>query len=182
MKLNLIAAAILVTLMSQVSFGTTTDGGMCLPAGRNQIQGHETWPWGMEAPFPWRGIQGIWMANVNGCSTYFTFKNLKNSDNEKILQIHEIDPTTCTSISKGAGYEEARVVTAVMIGKDGTYNMKVHSFRESDVIEANNKEYSSSASNKVVTVMTVNPVNVPTPVGTYQLYKVSADPDDVCKH
>jgi hypothetical protein len=183
MKINMMIAAILVTLMSQISWGATDNAGMCLPAGRNQIQrGGETWPWGMEVPFPWRGIQGIWMADVNGCSTYFTFKIVKNSADDKILQIHEVDPATCAAIAKGAGYEDARVVMAVMNGKNGPYNMEVHSFHEADVIEANNHEYSSSASNKVVTMMTVNPVSAPTQTGTYQLYKISTDPDDVCKH
>jgi hypothetical protein len=182
MRLKLILAAVMVTLTCQLSFAG--EGGMCLPTGQgqNQTQGHETWPWGMEVPFPWRGIQGLWMANINGCSTYFTFKIVKNVVDEKILQIHEINPVTCTLIAKGAGYEDDRVVMAVMNGKNGAYNMEVHSFRESDVAEANERGYTSSMSNKVVTMMTVSSVRASDQKGTYQLYKVSSNPDSACKH
>jgi hypothetical protein len=181
MKFNLFAAVI-VTVFLSTAFGATD---MCLPVGRNVVTpqgGHETWPWGLETPFPWRGIQGVWMAEIDGCSTYFTFKIVKNSDDEKILQIHEIEPGSCTVLSKGAGYEDNRVVMAVMKGNSGAFNVEVHSFRESDVREMKGDAYATPSGNKILTVMSVSPLVSTSAVqkGSYQLYKVSSDPDDVC--
>ena len=37
------------------------------------------WPWGLEQPFPWTDIKGLWrIENAKDVSPYFTFKVVKS--------------------------------------------------------------------------------------------------------
>jgi hypothetical protein len=118
---------------------------MCMPAAYKETQGDDgpidPWPFGKnkELDFPWRGIQGTWTAQVDGCVTYFSFKTVRDAKGERVLNIHQFDPLTCEVISKGLGYEMNRIVRARMsTGSASTFGLRIHVFNRADV-KINNK-------------------------------------------
>ncbi len=63
------------------------------------------YPWGTELPFPWKNIQGMWMANVGNTQTYYTFEVVGQYSTDKQLMIKQYDAKTCGIISIGVGVE-----------------------------------------------------------------------------
>lgn len=142
----------------------------------------DAWPWGAELPFPWRGIQGTWMTTINGEDTFFKFVTVRSSGGFNQLQVTEYRGSSCEVIAHGAGYEQNRVVKAVMISAAGTFNLTVHVFREEDVRDARAADCEqSNRTPKTVTVMNVSPMGSGTETRmTYRLYKIDSDPQGPC--
>lgn len=160
----------------------------CLPVEQDKVAGPiDSWPWGSEIPFPWKGIQGVWVAEIDGCASYFTFKVVKNEgETDRILRVFQVNPVTCAVLAKGVGYGENKVVTAVMVKsapKRGSYELKVHAFKEVDVKSEQHSRKTDfiAASNRNVTVLTINPMGRPKDLVSYKLYKVQADTSLVCE-
>lgn len=144
----------------------------------------DAFPWGFELPFPWRGIQGIWMTEMGGKPVYFSFKTVKAGSFGNQLRIIEYNPVNCNIIARGGGFEEDRVVTAIMNGVDGTFTMTVHVFRESDMSLARQMRPVSKMENpndKTVTVLKMNSSDGVSPEVAYELAKVSTDINSVCR-
>lgn len=166
------------------------DGPACLPLDPSKPAGGpiDHLPWGSEVPFPWKGIQGVWVAEIDGCANYFSFKVVKNEgEKERILQVYQVDPVTCNILARGVGYGQNRAVTAVMVKtapKRGSYEIKVQAFKESDVISEQQRAKKTgffAAATRNMTVLTVNPIGRPKDLESYKLYKVQADPTQVCQ-
>ncbi len=150
----------------------------------NQSQARDpgdAWPWGSEMPFPWKGIKGTWLAESNGLSTYFTFRTVHTADGVNQLQVRQYDSKTCQLLATGAGYEEDRVVKAVLLTPHGVYELTVHVFRESDIRDRVSRLIAKSIDNQTVTVMNISSLASADPRLTLELEKVNMDPAGVCK-
>lgn len=138
----------------------------------------DAWPWGAELPFPWKGIQGTWVARIEGETIYFRFVTVRSSQGFNQLQVTQHDER-CRVMANGAGYETDRVVKALMVGPAGTFNLTVHVFRQSDVLkESKNGILATAPRSRTATVLNLIPLGgsgVSTRF-TYQLYKVDSDP------
>ncbi len=148
--------------------------------GSFQVQGGDYWPWGKEIDFPWKAIQGFWGAyDKSGCTTYFLFKVLTQYQ-ERILTVEQYDARTCKLIGRGIGYERNRVVRARFTGEKGDFDLRIHVFKESDILEGSGRLQTPSLS-KLVTVMSMSPAGNPAQVGILQIFKVGSDPSINCK-
>ncbi len=64
------------------------------------------YPWGMELPFPWVKVQGLWSANVGNLQAYYTFEVVRQNElSEKQLLIKQYDLKTCDILAIGVGIE-----------------------------------------------------------------------------
>lgn len=64
------------------------------------------YPWGMETPFPWKNVQGVWTTNIGSMSTYYTFEVVGQSySKDKQLLIKQYDLKTCDIVAVGVGVE-----------------------------------------------------------------------------
>lgn len=144
----------------------------------------DAFPWGAEIPFPWEGIQGTWMTQINGQVQYFSFNVIKYTDGANQLQVHQYGPADCYLLAHGKGYEQNRVVRAIMVGDQGTFNLTVHVFRQADIKSSENLGIWGTQSDRTVTVMKISPLTNDSQKGaermTYQLFKLSNEPCAVC--
>ena len=93
--------------------------------------GDDPWPWGQEIEFPWKGTSGVWKTTQDGVTTYFKFKvKKKRSTQKNFLEIEQFDPETCVTLAKGSGVENAKAITAHMIGPNGTYRLRIVAFED----------------------------------------------------
>jgi hypothetical protein len=125
------AGLLLVGVVSQAN-----DGGLQSIPGSVVILDHPVpWPWGLEQPFPWSDIQGLWAVADSDYATYFTFKVVREKQSTgKQLQVKQIDPSTCTVVATGVGYELGRIVRAQMTSSQtgSIYRIAIRAFREED--------------------------------------------------
>lgn len=133
----LIATIFVLATSAQASWKQLETGGVtCNSSNPGTVikGGVNPWPWGMEVMFPWTGIAGVWQMPTMGCSTLFVFKVAKDlSNNERYITITQYDPVQCRQISSGVGYEQDRVVRAVMTGSNGSFELTIHAFRAQDL-------------------------------------------------
>lgn len=92
------------------------------------------WPWRLAQPFPWGDIQGIWLVQKDDFVSYFALKVLYQKDTgERVLQIHQLDATTCEKIGEGLGYERSQIVLAQVTDNTGnTYRLSFTAFKTED--------------------------------------------------
>lgn len=163
-------------------------GEMCSPV--EVVNGGDIgpWPFGLEQPFPWKRIDGVWQAEMSGCRYYFVFKTTRDGRNFRRLKINQIEPNTCTSIADGFGVQQEdnqNVVSASVTGVNGPMFFSVHVFKESDIkdIRSKNKHADVVAqSNRNVTVLSVQSLTDPERVvNHYKLVKMADDLSDVCQ-
>ena len=140
----------------------------------------DAWPWGSEMPFPWNGIKGTWVAQGEGASTYFTFKKVRMPDGGNQLQVKQYETSTCKLLASGVGYEEDRVVKAVLLTRSVAFELTVHVFRQSDLISADSHFVQKAESTKTVTVMSMASLADANQRLTIELQKVDADPFGIC--
>lgn len=123
-----IAASLILVLMP---FMTVASAGHGEPKDRPV-----PWPWGLEQPFPWTDIKGVWRIEKSAISGYFTFKVLrqKTGSESRYLVVKQIDPSSCDVIATGVAYELNKVVRGQMTNnEDGaTFRIAVRAFREED--------------------------------------------------
>ncbi len=172
--------ALLVLVLIQIPFAQAASSGpSCLPYSGSRINRDpgDAWPWGSERPFPWRGIQGTWQTNLNGCTALFTFRVTKSVSGVNQLQVIQYDPVSCKVMSRGIGFEDTRVVRAVMTNiHQETFDLTVHVFNKTDINAGGMLAFST----KTVTVMNMSPLGVSDERFSYQLEKLSTDPKGVC--
>lgn len=174
-------AALLLSLLAAVVFSNVASAQYqcsAQPLGRG---GSDPWPFGKELDFPWHGIQGTWMAEVNGCQSYFSIKTVKlnSKTEERHLSIQEFDPYTCEVISRGVGFERGKVVRARMSGlTTGTYDVRIHVFNRADLkVKAGNRMSSGGRTVYMMSMSnswTENSENV-------ALTKIGADVNALCE-
>lgn len=118
-------------------------------------------PWGNELPFPWKGIQGTWVAQSADCSEryFFTFKPLNSANAERLLlvSLYSYDGLSCQKLGHGPGYEHNKVVISVINGPNlKPTEVKVHVFKGSD-LRKTEKDLTTGANTRNVTVLTLSP-------------------------
>ncbi len=149
---------------------------VCQAAPKTLRDPGDAWPWGAELPFPWKGIQGTWMAKVDGYINYFKFVTIRSENGFNQLQVTQYD-ANCETIANGAGYEQERVVKAMMTGIYGTFNLTVHVFRQSDLRESKAPGYVQVPRARTVTVLNLIPLGTGLATkNTFQLERVDQDP------
>ncbi len=96
------------------------------------------WPWGLEQPFPWNDIQGMWkIADDAGVPmSYFTFKVVSGKKSGiKQLVVQQMDAATCEVIAKGVGIELNDVLRAQMTTTENaiepwvTFRLSIRAFK-----------------------------------------------------
>lgn len=107
-----------------------------------------------------------------------SFKTTRTVSGVNQLQVIQYDPTSCQIIAKGVGFEDTRVVRAVMRDqKQQTFNLTVHVFNRSDVRNGNMIAFAA----KRVTVMNISTLDNPSIRSSYELEKMSSEANGVCK-
>ncbi|MFP5518798.1 MAG: hypothetical protein ACLGGX_02765 [Bdellovibrionia bacterium] len=91
------------------------------------------WPWGLEAPFPWRDIHGLWSVTDDGQTTYFGFKIVREKTTKgRQLFVKQMDADGCKVVATGVGYENDNIISAVMSGTNGIFKLTLRAFAAED--------------------------------------------------
>lgn len=93
------------------------------------------WPWGLEQPFPWPDIQGIWKVVDADFTSYFALKVVRvKATGERQLIVRQIDADSCKVVATGVGYDLQRVVRAQMTSVQSgvAYRIALRAFSEKD--------------------------------------------------
>jgi hypothetical protein len=137
--------------------------------------GGDAFPWGSELPFPWKSIQGTWSTEIEGIQAYVIFKVVRpEAAGSRQLKINIVDADTCRVIAVGAGYEDNRIVKAIVTGGNRASQITVHAFREADV-RAQTRNSNNYKENSQVTIMSSVPINSSQKRSAYELVKISSD-------
>lgn len=92
------------------------------------------WPWGMEMPFPWSFVQGVWLVEQSGFKAYFAFRIVKSKEGLRQLEVRQVDPQNCLLLAQGVGFEANRIVRAQMTARNGvSYRVTLRSFNEKSI-------------------------------------------------
>ncbi len=169
-------------LQAQASWVPMGDGLVC---SKDQVVirgGSNPWPWGRETNFPWNGIQGVWQTSGSGCSSLFTFK--VGSEIEKgarYVSISQYDPKACQETARGVGYENNRVVKAVLTGRTGTFELTIHAFRVRDLKPMGVLAAFDGSQDAVVVVRMRNMSSSARPKVTFQMERLKKNPVMLCQ-
>lgn len=179
-KVFLLVVLALSTLISLQSFAATAGNCSSHYSGISTLRDPgDTFPWGCEVPFPWRRIQGTWQTQIDGVKAYFSFRTIKTSPEGNQLQIIQYNPITCVVESKGVGFEDIRVVSAIMTDNSRqSLSVTVHVFNRADL--KNSTVSTLKNIQDTVTVMNISPLGSTDGVNSYELEKISSDPNDFC--
>lgn len=95
--------------------------------------GSHPWPWGLEIPFPWNDVQGIWKVENQGQVYYFGFRRVE----QQRLFITQFDASRCVILGSGPGYIRTKrqkyVVAQITLKETGeAYRMAIYAFAEED--------------------------------------------------
>jgi hypothetical protein len=135
-KMLFVLTFILSFAMTTVSVALPPMGPQTQMTVANPMTGDHfvPWPWGLEMPFPWSFVQGVWMAEYGNFKSYFSFRVVRESNGLNQLVAEQIDPRTCTVIARGVGFESGRTVRAQMTGAAGSvYRVSLRAFSEKSV-------------------------------------------------
>lgn len=94
------------------------------------------WPWGLEMPFPWSFVQGVWNAQKGEFKSYFSFRVVQPAQHGFLrkLEVRQIDPLTCEVLAEGVGFETDRVVRAQMTTVEGlSFRVTLRAFHEKSI-------------------------------------------------
>lgn len=184
----IVSSVLIISLGASATYWIPdTNGGLVCGRAGNTIEpsgGPIIWPWGQEITFPWSGIQGIWQVNGSNCASLFMFKMIQQNGTEKVLDITEYDPTLCSVLARGKGVESNRVVRAVLAGSNGSFEMTIHAFKQSGLI--NQGIYRSRSSDDIgpgtVVAMKIFPLGgKPTKRSTYKIDRLEKNPSMLCE-
>lgn len=128
---------LLSVIVALFSFAAASSGH----ATTSPLRDHPVpWPWGLEQPFPWSEIQGIWKISIDAGIpiSYFTFKVVaaKKKSGLKQLIVNQIDAEHCSVIAKGVGIELNDVLRAQMITTENSmapgtpFRLSIRAFSE----------------------------------------------------
>lgn len=161
---------VLVVLMLSLTAAAKTDS-----ADRARLFGpDDTYPWGLEQPIPWQGMDGVWQARTTGAYYYFLTLGTKTN---RYLEVVQFQPRTCKILASGYAFEDERVITGLLNSQvsDGDYwRINVHVFSTSDMPGV------SGVKTKKVTVMNRTQLNSPSPMDTSVIIKLSRSITKYC--
>jgi len=146
------------------------------------------WPWGEEVRLPWKVVQGVWQTVSGDCRNQFIFK-VTNIGGETVVRITQYDPYSCKVVGTGAGYLDDRVIVAQMTQSGITYNMSIHGFNESDLLDgedgyknANGVGLQTLKTNgRVLKVINLFPVGKWHDRSTYEIAKIDTATVMICQ-
>jgi hypothetical protein len=171
---------IIIGLVLPLIFSVSALAGVNYCGGSIKGGDGRPWPWGSETKFPWKSISGAWQTISGDCRNQFVFK-VNETARGKVMQIWQYDPYACKIVGSGVGFYNGRYVTAQMNRAGITYNMTIHAFDSTD-IEYMNYPFApqSSTQGRLVTVISLFPVNMWNDRSTYQVVKVEPTTNMVC--
>jgi hypothetical protein len=165
--------------------GAWTPSGNGLVCSHEQVVirgGSNPWPWGREATFPWGGIQGVWQTSGTGCASLFTFKvGGEIERGAKYIHISQYDPKLCQETARGVGYENNRVVRAVLTGKNGTFELTIHAFRPQDLKPMSLQGVFDGSQDAVVVVRMRNMGSNTSQKVSFQMERLKKNPIMLCQ-
>jgi hypothetical protein len=131
--------------------------------------GSHPWPWGLEVPFPWEDIQGIWKINTPGKAVYLGVRRLEL----KRLAVTQFDLDLCAVTASGPGLEKANTVVTQMneVGSRNVYRMTLYAFDpQSNPARAGARDRFEPT--PVMVARIVN-LSLPSPEIAFQMVKIS---------
>jgi hypothetical protein len=149
--------------------------GMSLPGHTDP---GDTWPWGAEIPFPWKGIQGTWSVHIGDHLIYFSFRTVQSSNGSNQLEVIEYQGGSCQVLAHGGGFEEERVVRGMILDGKNAKNITIHVFSES-ALKYGRDEALSFRKSKTYTVLNISGLNDEN-TEVYELHKVHNNPTGIC--
>jgi len=110
---------IVVLMFSSVASTAATSTGPVFPNRNDYLLDGDSFipvPWGKEEPISWMLLSGSWMLRQGEVPTsYFTFKVVNQSANNRILYIQQMDPKSCMVIGAGVGsLSSSKVIYATL--------------------------------------------------------------------
>ncbi|MBL7545780.1 MAG: hypothetical protein JNL11_18325 [Bdellovibrionaceae bacterium] len=115
-------------------------------------------PWGKEAPISWILLSGSWMLRQGTTPTsYFTFKVINQNGTNKVLQILQIEPKTCTIMGSGVGsLSTSKVIYATLRNSQNreVYRLNLRNFAASSFVKKVPASYEGT-----VVMMSVAPIS-----------------------
>lgn len=78
------------------------------------------WPWGLEVPFPFEVVTGVWHAKLDGNDFYFIMTPVIREPSSLQLMIRQISLDNCSVISSGVASVQGKVAYAHMSSTVGT--------------------------------------------------------------
>lgn len=141
----------------------------------------DSWPWGAEMPFPWRGIQGTWAFYIDNDLTYMGLRTVRNTKGFNQLEMTLYQGKTCKVLSSGAGFEEERIVRGMILNPKGYAHMvTIHVFSDATMKAINGDSWQPSIKrSKTYTVLNLSTVDYDF-TETYELQKVHYSPFGIC--
>jgi len=117
-----------------VPYAANTCPSESKPAGGNGGD-FTPFPWGNEIPISHTTLQGIWAPTAIECGTFFFFEmTIIGPHAQRIVNVKQFDPETCTILSSGVGYELEKVFYVSMVGQNGrAYDLTVRAFNRKDL-------------------------------------------------
>ncbi len=147
--------------------------------------GPDSWPWGSEMPFPWKGIQGTWSFKSDEQMYYMAFKVVRNSTGSNQLELVLYQANNCKVVADGGGFEDSdlgdHVVRGMLKSPKGIVRlMTIHVFSDSTMKEIYGEDWSPEGKrSKSYTVLNVSSTDTDH-FETYQLEKIHTNPYGVC--
>lgn len=112
---------------------TISTSSIAFSRGGGTGGGDFPWPWGLEVPFPFKDVQGVWKVESKNQTYYFGFRRVA----DKRLLVTQFDATQCESIGSGPGLirnkSQNYVVSQITMKSTGdVYRMAIYAFVEED--------------------------------------------------
>lgn len=141
----------------------------------------DSWPWGAEMPFPWKGIQGTWAFYLDNNLTYIGFKTIRNNKGSNQLEMILYQGKSCKMIADGKGFEDGRVVTGMIVTTKGDIHvLTIHVFSDETMRLIHGDDWKPALQrSKTYTVMNVTDFSTDK-TETFELRKVNYSPYGIC--
>ncbi len=133
---------IVVLMFSSVASTAATSTGPVFPNRNDYLLDGDSFipvPWGKEEPISWMLLSGSWMLRQGEVPTsYFTFKVVNQSANNRILYIQQMDPKSCMVIGAGVGsLSSSKVIYATLRNAQNreVYRLNLRNFAASSFVK-----------------------------------------------
>ena len=133
---------IVVLMFSSVASTAATSTGPVFPNRNDYLLDGDSFipvPWGKEEPISWMLLSGSWMLRQGEVPTsYFTFKVVNQSANNRILYIQQMDPKSCVVMGVGVGsLSSSKVIYATLRNAQNreVYRLNLRNFAASSFVK-----------------------------------------------
>ena len=133
---------IVVLMFSSMASTAATSTGPVFPNRNDYLLDGDSFipvPWGKEEPISWMLLSGSWMLRQGEVPTsYFTFKVVNQSANNRILYIQQMDPKSCMVIGAGVGsLSSSKVIYATLRNAQNreVYRLNLRNFAASSFVK-----------------------------------------------